>query len=82
MSILQLFEDNQKIYDGEIWFDGEKISEFSRKQLEHVRGNDVSIIFQEPMTSLNPVLRVEKQLREVLMLHQHLSKEDANKRAE
>jgi len=82
MSILQLFEKNQKIYQGEIWFGGEKISDFSRKQLEHVRGNDVSIIFQEPMTSLNPVFTVERQLSEVLMLHQKLSKEAAHKRAQ
>lgn len=82
MSILQLFEDNQKIYQGEIFFDGQKISDFNRKELEHIRGNDISIIFQEPMTSLNPVFTVERQLREVLMLHQGMHKKDANKRAQ
>lgn len=81
MSILQLFEKNQKIYEGEIYFDGEKISEFSTKQLEEVRGNDISMIFQEPMTSLNPVLTVEFQLNEVLMLHQNLSKSEASERS-
>lgn len=81
MSILQLFEHNQKIHDGEIWFEGEKISEYNEKQLQHIRGNDVSIIFQEPMTSLNPVFTVEKQLSEVLMLHQDMNKKQAAQRA-
>lgn len=82
MSILQLFEKNQRIVEGEVWFDGELISEYSRKQMEHIRGNDISIIFQEPMTSLNPVFTVERQLSEALILHQNLSKAEAHKRAE
>lgn len=82
MSILKLFERNQKIYQGEIWFEGEKISDYSDHELQKVRGNDISFIFQEPMTSLNPVFTVEKQLSEVLILHQNLSKKDAAKRAE
>lgn len=77
MSILQLFEENQKIHEGEIIFDGKKISEFKEKELQKIRGNDISIIFQEPMTSLNPVLTVERQLSEVLMLHQGMSKKEA-----
>lgn len=81
MSILQLFEPNQQIESGEIWFDGEKISEFSQKQMRHIRGNEISMIFQEPMTSLNPVFTVEKQLAEILMLHQKLSKKEANEKA-
>lgn len=43
MSILKLFERNQKIYEGEIWFDGEKISDFDERRLQHVRGNDISL---------------------------------------
>ena len=81
MSILQLFAPNQQIESGEIWFDGEKISEFSQKQMRHIRGNEISMIFQEPMTSLNPVFTVEKQLAEILMLHQKLSKKEANEKA-
>lgn len=77
MSILQLFEKNQKIYDGEIIFNGERIDKYSNKQMEKVRGNDISIIFQEPMTSLNPVFTVEKQLSEVFILHQKMSKKEA-----
>lgn len=80
MSILKLFEHNQKIYQGEIWFDGELISEFSDAELRKIRGNEISVIFQEPMTSLNPVLTVTRQISEVLMLHQGLDKQQAHER--
>ena len=82
MSILQLFEPNQKIYDGEIIFDGKKISDYKRSQMEKVRGNDISMIFQEPMSSLNPVFTVEKQISEVLILHKKMNKKEASKRVE
>ena len=82
MSILQLFEPNQKIYSGEIIFDGKKISDFNRNQMEKVRGNDISMIFQEPMSSLNPVFTVEKQISEVLILHKKMNKKEASKRVE
>lgn len=82
MSILQLFEPNQKIYDGEIIFDGKKISDYNRSQMEKVRGNDISMIFQEPMSSLNPVFTVEKQISEVLILHKKMNKKEAAKRVE
>ncbi|WP_306483595.1 ABC transporter ATP-binding protein [Anaerococcus sp.] len=82
MSILQLFESNQKIYDGEIIFDGEKISDFKTSQMEHIRGNKISMIFQEPMSSLNPVFTVEKQISEVLILHKKMDKKGAAKRCE
>lgn len=79
MSILKLFEPNQKIYEGEIIFDGEHIEDKGVHEMEHIRGNEISIIFQEPMTSLNPVFTVERQLNEVFMLHQGMSKEEATK---
>lgn len=81
MSILQLFEPNQYIADGEIWYNGEKLSEFKEEQLMKIRGNDISMIFQEPMTSLNPVFTVEYQINEVLMLHQNLSEAEASQRS-
>ncbi|MFV0479619.1 MAG: ABC transporter ATP-binding protein [Anaerorhabdus sp.] len=80
MSVLKLFEKNQKIYDGEILFDGKNIAEYSEDKMREVRGNDISIIFQEAMTSLNPVLTVDFQLSEVIMLHQGLNKEEAHMR--
>ncbi len=81
MSILQLFEPNQYIADGEIWYNGEKLSEFKEEQLMKIRGNDISMIFQEPMTSLNPVFTVENQINEVLILHQNLTEAEASKRS-
>ena len=61
MSILKLFEKNQRIHEGEVWFNGNLISEYSDAKMRKVRGNDISMIFQEPMTSLNPVFTVERQ---------------------
>ena len=55
MSILKLFEKNQRIFEGEIWFNGKRISDYTDKELQKIRGNDISFIFQEPMTSINPV---------------------------
>ena len=77
MSIIRLFESNQKIHEGTITFDGKVLSEASEEELRHIRGNDISIIFQEPMTSLNPVFKVGRQISEVLMLHQGLTKKQA-----
>lgn len=78
MSILQLFEKNQRIYDGEVVFDGRVISNLSKEEMYHIRGNAISMIFQEPMTSLNPVFTVSRQISEVLMLHQGLTKKQAH----
>ena len=78
LSILQLFEPNQKIYEGEIIFDGKVISTLKREELYEIRGNAISMIFQEPMTSLNPVFTVSRQISEVLMLHQGLTKKQAH----
>ena len=82
MSILQLFEPNQKIYDGEIIYKGEDLVKYKRSQMEKIRGNEISMIFQEPMSSLNPVFTVERQISEVLMLHRNMNKEQAAKRTE
>jgi len=80
LSILKLFEKNQKIYDGEIFFEGEKISDLSAKAMYKIRGNKISMIFQEPMTSLNPVFTVGKQIGEVLLLHQGMTGKQAKNR--
>lgn len=80
MSVLRLFEHNQSIYEGEILFDGKDISKCSIEELRGIRGNSISMIFQEPMTSLNPVFTVEKQISEVLILHQGLSKKEAREK--
>lgn len=79
MSILKLFEPNQKIYEGEVLFEGKNLSEMNENELRKIRGNAISMIFQEPMTSLNPVFTVNRQISEVLMLHQGMSKDEATK---
>ncbi len=81
LSILQLFEDNQKIYSGQVIFDGREITHLKREELYEIRGNSISMIFQEPMTSLNPVFTVSRQISESLILHQGLSKQEARERS-
>ena len=78
MAILKLFENNQRIYDGEIYFENEKISDLSEKEMYEIRGNKISMIFQEPMTSLNPVFTIGRQISEVFMLHQGMNKKEAH----
>lgn len=66
-----------RIVGGAIRFDGQDLLEISEQQMERIRGNDISMIFQEPMTSLNPVFTVGHQISEAVVLHQKLSKRDA-----
>lgn len=79
MSILKLIEKPGKIVEGTIKFDDKDIVGMDDKEIREVRGNDISMIFQEPMTSLNPVFRVENQIMEAIMLHQGLDKKEAKK---
>lgn len=67
--------------NGEIEFLGENLINKSEKEMETIRGQDISMIFQDPMTSLNPTIRIGKQIAESLMKHQKLSKKDAKKQA-
>ena len=80
MSVLHLIDDNGYIDSGEIWFDGREISKLSIDEMYTIRGNEISVIFQEPMTSLNPVFTVEKQLIEPFIVHQGMRKKEAKKR--
>jgi len=80
LSILKLFEKNQKIYEGEVYFEGELISELDEEAMYKIRGNKISMIFQEPMTSLNPVFTIGRQIGEVLTLHQGMNKRQADDR--
>lgn len=81
MSIIKLFAKNQRIVDGSITFNGQTLSDMTEKELQKLRGNEISIIFQEPMSSLNPVFNVRYQLVEVIQLHQKLSKAEAYEKA-
>ena len=82
MSILRLIPDPPgKIVGGSINFDGKDLLALSEKEMREVRGRDIGMIFQEPMTSLNPVLTVERQLTETLEEHLDVSKEAGHARA-
>ncbi len=82
LSIMRLVESPPgRIVDGEILFEGEDLTKFSEKEMRKIRGNDISMIFQEPMTSLNPVYTVGDQITEALILHKNLSKKEAKVQA-
>ena len=81
MSIIKLLDGNGYIESGSITFDGQDILNCTDKEMYHIRGNEISVIFQEPMTSLNPVFTVERQIGETLKIHQHLNKAEARKKA-
>ena len=80
-SIIQLIPDPPgKIMGGKIFFEGDNLLEYSEKKMRKIRGNRISMIFQEPMTSLNPVFTVGDQVAEVIRLHQRLSRKDTQER--
>ena len=82
MSILRLLpQPPAKIESGEIRFEGRDLLKLSDEEIRGIRGNAISMIFQEPMTSLNPVLTVGRQISESIVLHQGLSETDAETRA-
>ncbi len=82
LSVLRLVASPPgRILDGKIYFDGENLLEKSPDQMRAIRGNDISMIFQEPMTSLNPVYTIGNQIMEAMILHQKLHKADARKKA-
>ena len=69
MSILQLLDSNGYIASGEVIFEGRDLTKLSREEMYAIRGNAISVIFQEPMTSLNPVFTVGQQIVEALKIH-------------
>ncbi|MDF2814602.1 MAG: transporter ATP-binding protein [Paenibacillus sp.] len=80
-SILSLIPRPGKIIEGTVTFEGQDLLKLSEKQMRKVRGNQIAMIFQDPMTSLNPVRTIGGQLIEVMMRHRHLSKREAAARA-
>ncbi len=82
MSILKLIPTPPgKIVSGEIIFNNENLVSATEGRMREVRGNDISVIFQEPMTSLNPLLKIYKQISEPLIIHQNMSRSEARIRA-
>ena len=81
MSILKLLDGNGYIAGGDIIFKGQNLKDCSMDEMYKIRGNEISVIFQEPMTSLNPVFTIEKQIAESYIVHQHMSKKEAKAKA-
>ena len=80
MSILRLLDGNGYIDSGEIHFDGQELTSLPLREMYKIRGNKISVIFQEPMTSLNPIFTIERQVAEPFMIHQGLNKHQAGKK--
>jgi len=82
MSIMGLVDEpHGKVVGGQIRFGDKDLLKISKEEMRRIRGNDISIIFQEPMSSLNPVITIGRQIMEPLMLHQKLNKKQAYARA-
>jgi len=77
MSILRLLDGNGYIHSGEIYYEGRDLVKIPMSELYQIRGNQISVIFQEPMTSLNPVFTIARQIAESFQTHQGMSKKQA-----
>jgi oligopeptide/dipeptide ABC transporter ATP-binding protein len=77
LSIMRLIGIPGKVVEGEIFFDGRNLLQLSESEMVHMRGNRMSMIFQQPQSSLNPVFKVADQVAEVLQIHQNMGKEES-----
>ena len=80
-SIMGLLQEPGKVKSGKVIFENENILDYDKKQMEDFRGNKCSMIFQNPMTCLNPVYTIGNQLMEAVLVHKKISKEEAYKKA-
>ncbi len=81
LSVMQLNPKPPAFYpEGEILFEGQNLLEVPEKRMQQIRGNDIAMIFQDPMTSLNPVFTVGNQIREAIRIHQDVSKTEASEK--
>ena len=81
-SVMKLLSNNAVVKKGTIIFKGENILEKSERDMQSIRGKKIAMIFQDPMTSLDPTMKIGKQITEVIIKHEKASKEEADKRAE
>jgi peptide/nickel transport system ATP-binding protein len=81
MSIMRLVAPPGRITAGQVRFKGRNLAELSEREMRTVRGNDIAMVFQEPMTSLNPVFKIGAQVAEAVRIHRKVSKKEAWKRA-
>lgn len=82
LSIMGLLGRGGSVIDGSVLFDGQELLTMSEKELDQIRGNELTMIFQDPLTSLNPVFTIGSQMMESIRIHMHLSKKEAAARAE
>src|SRR5687768_8569645 len=81
MSIMRLLTPPGKITGGSVSFKGRDLAQISERDMRNVRGNDIAMVFQEPMTSLNPVFRIGAQVAEAIRIHRKAGKKEAWKQA-
>ena len=81
-SIMKLLSNNAVVKEGTITFKGENILEKSERDMQSIRGKEIAMVFQDPMTSLDPTMKIGKQITEVIIKHEKASKDEADKRAE
>jgi oligopeptide transport system ATP-binding protein len=81
LSIMKLLSENGKVEEGSIIFDGRDMKDFTQTEMQEIRGNEIGMIFQDPMTSLNPVFTIGNQLIEAILRHKSISKAEARKKA-
>lgn len=81
MSIMKILDDNGRVKEGTVKFEDKDITSLTEDQMCEIRGNEISMIFQDPMTSLNPLMTIGKQLMEPLRLHKGMSKDEAYKKS-
>lgn len=81
LSVMRLLVYPGKVVDGEIVFKGQHLEKMTEKEMQHIRGNEISMIFQDPMTSLNPVFTIGNQIKEAIRTHQKLSGKELEKKA-
>lgn len=80
-SIMRLIENPGKIVDGEIIFNNKDLMKLNDNEIRQIRGNEISMVFQDPMTALNPLLKVGKQMSEIIIRHQKISKSEAREKS-
>ena len=81
LSVMRLLQFPGKLTGGEVFFDGEDLAKKSDKEMQTIRGNEISMIFQDPMTYLNPVFTIGNQIMEAIIKHQKMSKDQARQKA-
>ena len=81
-SVMKLLSNNAVVKEGSITLKGENILDKSERDMQSIRGKKIAMVFQDPMTSLDPTMKIGKQITEVIIKHEKASKEEANKRAE